>query len=921
MLLSIITGTFNRINYLKAMVESARNSLPPNFIHGIDYEFVVTDGGSTDGSMEWMRQEGIRIVDHGCLKGAIKAFNDAGSVARGDYILVANDDVQFLDYSIARGLAYMMDNPDAGAGCFFQDRAGKDWHVESMPLYHPGGSQDFLPYMQVGIIPRWLWNHCGGWGDWGGKTYGGDNYLTGKVYEAGYKVVPIEGCKIHDSIPRDALREKNERENNSTSLWEKFKFKFNGIPQIPNPLPERKRVLYAPIIEAGHDIQKAQKRGLREGLQTLGEVWEVDYIYSKESIMEAAKAWRPHYVLTQFHTHNDITLEDAKVLRASCQEWMANWSGDVWSDQATPQMMELLRLFDYQLTVNASLLPAYEAKGIRAAYFQNAFEPAITETDDAGQAHDVVFLGNNYQVEGAVQSRQSLVQMLVLLPCNVGIYGRGYPDGVAHGESLYNFHKTGELYRGAKIAIGDNQFIEATGFASDRMFMILAAGGALMMHQKVNGMAELLGLVPGVHFVEWTDLADLRAKVTYYLEHEEERKAIAEAGTRECRTNHTYAARVLALRDMMAQVPKRKDTISACMIVKNEARHILENIAQLAYFADEIVIVDTGSTDGTLETLQGLPKFGAALKVGTFEWCDDFSTARNYAKSLCTGDWIYWQDADDRISEQTLTSLKSKWPWKKRSAGIINPMAIRVFYQGGENGNGCMQTRLFRNIPKIEWRGRAMESVDESLAELGIIPINFTGELIVHLEEKDPKRQAEKQSRYIAMLRKETHSPWRNFQIGNCYAAMERWGDAFLHFWEVYKQTRDPGLASFLCFAIGHAAYKMEMIETALPWLEKSDYPDAYYLRFLLEEIRGEMRWDLLQKFLDGGTDPEYPTFAQLWKSEAERRMAKWHFERLQALNGSQYLEAVKKLYAAIADSRIAVASARLLTPEEMATP
>lgn len=891
MILSIITGTYNRIAYLRAMVDSARKSLPPNWVLNQDWEIVITDGGSTDGSLEWMRQEGIRVIEHGSLKGAIKAFNDAGAAAQGDYLLVANDDIQILDYSIARGLAYMMDNPDVGAGCFYQDRAGKDWHVESMPLHHTDGTQEHLPYMQVGLIPRWLWDKCGGWGDWGGRTYGGDNYLTGRVYESGYKVVPIEGCKIHDSIPRDALREKNERENNSASLWDKFQFKYNQAPQYPNPLPELKRVLYAPIIEAGHDIQKAQKRGLRDGLTSLGEVWEVDYIYSKESIMEAAKAWRPHYVLTQFHTHNGIELEDVKVLRASCQEWMANFSGDVWSDQATPQMMEILRLFDYQLTVNASLLPAYEAKGIRAAYWQNSFEPAIIETDDNGEAHDVAFLGNNYQVQGAAQSREALVKALISLPYNVGIYGRGYPEGVASGESLYNFRKTGEVYRGAKIAIGDNQFLEATGFASDRMFMILAAGGCMMMHQKVNGMAELLGLVPGVHYVEWTDLPDLKAKVAYYLEHEDERKRIADAGTQECRANHTYTARVQVLKEMMSKIPKRKDTISACMIVKNEARHILENITQLACFADEIVIVDTGSTDGTLETLQSLPKFGAALKVSTFTWVDDFSTARNHAKSLCTGDWIYWQDADDRISQEMLESLRTKWPWKKRSAGIINPMAIRVFYQGGENGNGCMQTRFFRNIPKIEWRGRAMESVDDSLRELGITPLQFTGQVITHLEEKDPIVQARKQTGYIAMLKKEPPSSWRDFQIANCYAAMERWGDAFLHFWEVYKQSQDYGLSSFLASAIGHCAYRMELIETALAWLEKSDFPDAYYLRFLLEESRGNLRYDLLQKFLDGGTDPEYPTFAQLWGDEAEERLAKWHVGQIEKLTGIKAAE------------------------------
>lgn len=87
-------------------------------------------------------------------------------------------------------------------------------------------------------------------------------------------------------------------------------------------------------------------------------------------------------------------------------------------------------------------------------------------------AHDVVFLGNKYS-----QYRLTLAMALKDLPFNVAIYGRGYPEGIAEGESLYDFKKTGQVYRGAKIAIADNQYLEATGFASDRLFMALAPAG------------------------------------------------------------------------------------------------------------------------------------------------------------------------------------------------------------------------------------------------------------------------------------------------------------------------------------------------------------------------------------------------------------------------------------------------------------
>lgn len=376
MLLSIISGTYNRLDYLKAMVASARASMPK----GIEYEFVITDGGSTDGSLEWMRdQADIRIIEHGALKGAIKAFNDAGAAAVGDYLLVANDDIEFVGLSIAKGLSYIMDNADVGAVAFYQDRGGKDWHVESMPVYE-NGEQKWLPYLQVGIIPRWLWDKCDGWGNWGGRTYGGDNYLSGRIYESGYKIAPVEACRITDKTPLDELRRvNNDNRKPDANLWATFPdgFRIADTPIWPNPLPERKRVLYAPIIEAGHVIQKEQKKGLREALKGLGEVWEVDYVYAKESIGDAAEAWQPHYIVTQFHTKDSTTIDEVRVLKAACQGYMVNWNGDVYPNQADPEMMEILRYYDYHLTVNAALLPRYEACGIRAAYWQNSAESLI----------------------------------------------------------------------------------------------------------------------------------------------------------------------------------------------------------------------------------------------------------------------------------------------------------------------------------------------------------------------------------------------------------------------------------------------------------------------------------------------------------------------------------------------------------------
>jgi len=86
--------------------------------------------------------------------------------------------------------------------------------------------------------------------------------------------------------------------------------------------------------------------------------------------------------------------------------------------------------------------------------------------------------------------------------------------------------------------------------------------------------------------------------------------------------------------------------LSAALIVKNEEEVLRSCLNSVAGLWDELVVVDTGSTDGTVEIAQ---EYGA--KIGHFEWVDDFALARNYAERLCTGDYIWWIDADEVLVE------------------------------------------------------------------------------------------------------------------------------------------------------------------------------------------------------------------------------------------------------------------------------
>lgn len=556
--LSIVTGTYNRLPYLKRMIASVRASIP----RGLDYECVVCDGGSTDGTLDWLRSlDDVVLIEHGALRGALTAFGDAARAATGDYVILANDDIVFHPGALVRALAHLEMTPTCGAVAFADDRPapGYDagYKVQTISA-RQGRKQVSVPYPQVGMVRRWLGNEVGWWGDQHpvmgtGRTYGGDNFLGARIWELGYTVDAVDGCRIDDLIPADPLREHNyaAEQQNPGVYYKVYPSgpKIASTPQCDNPQSERLRILYAPIFEPGYPQQKAGKRGLREALARAGLVYEWDYLGDvKPGLAERVREWQPHLVLLQLHGTDKVTERDLVDARQAAPEAVfLNWNGDVWPEHLiSPDMLSLLRHVDLQLVVNARVVPLYAERGIRAAYWQVAYEPVDESQLPAVAAHDVVFLANAYSTE-----RKQLGKALATMAgVNVGLYGFGWP--FPSGNTTYNFPATAALYRNAKIAIGDNQYPDETGFVSNRIFDALTAG-AFLLHQHVSGLDELTDLRAGEHYVVWRTPDELQRAIRYWLEpkHAAERQRIASAGQAFVRAHHNFDARVAELFDTL----------------------------------------------------------------------------------------------------------------------------------------------------------------------------------------------------------------------------------------------------------------------------------------------------------------------------------------------------------------------------------
>lgn len=153
-------------------------------------------------------------------------------------------------------------------------------------------------------------------------------------------------------------------------------------------------------------------------------------------------------------------------------------------------------------------------------------------------------------------------------------------------------------------------------------------------------------------------------------------------------------------------------TLSVCLIAKNESEVIGRCLICATSFADEIIVVDTGSTDNTKEIAAKYTD-----KIFDFPWIDDFAAARNFSFSKATKDYVMWLDCDDIIDheqQQRIVNYKKKLPEYECDTFMAN-------YQVGA-GQANAVTRIVRN-GTAKWEG----FVHEYLATRGNrIPLDFT---------------------------------------------------------------------------------------------------------------------------------------------------------------------------------------------------
>jgi tetratricopeptide (TPR) repeat protein len=247
-----------------------------------------------------------------------------------------------------------------------------------------------------------------------------------------------------------------------------------------------------------------------------------------------------------------------------------------------------------------------------------------------------------------------------------------------------------------------------------------------------------------------------------------------------------------------AAQPAAGMTLSLCMIVRDEEEMLPRSLAAVRDAVDEIIVVDTGSVDRTVEIARS---FGA--KVIEREWTGSFADARNVSFEAATGDWVMYLDADEVLVSDDAQRLRE----------ILGRTWREAFYLvetnfTGELGDGTAVThnalRVFRNRPEYRFEGRIHEQIAHHLPagqperlEITDVRVEHYGYLGVVRESKDKSR------RNIELLERqrdggEEESGFLHFNLGSEYAALgenDAARESFERAWEIMRDQ--PDLAAY----------------------------------------------------------------------------------------------------------------------------
>lgn len=570
---SVVSGTYNRLEYLRRMVDSSRSSLGK-----LTYEIIIVDGGSTDGTIQWCKsQSDVRIIEQGELLGAIVAFNAGCYNAVGKYVAILNDDIEVVNSTLKMAYDYLERHPAVGQVAFRNNVKGTaDRHRRE--LGHAAG----YVYGQCCMTPRWLGDLAGWWGDEGMKTYGGDTRLSLRLVEMGYLTLPVDGCEIVDWVADDELRRANNEDMRGPSNKhpDTIRFKECWAGRLPPPedfvqastrslMDKARRGVMRTLRFKGMMNPKHKPRtAMIDAFGKYGPTRQINRsaVVNDEGmgayqlfVHDVIAEWKPDLVIFQAQRQNAVLPNTVIDLRRKHPDVVfINWDGD-----SHPQMgqfyADIAEAVHLQLVVSPDYFKWYDkhAPQARLGYWPIGIEQEYIDQERMDvDGPDVVFLGSLFgegQFPEAVNRRKSVKILTQQDDIDFMLLGAGWHK--AGIKARYTGEKHGsnaELYARSKMALSISQLSDAWGYTSDRLYNITATGCPALV-QRFAGMDEH-GYVDGETCIAWSDFDEMLGKARYYIEHDEEREEIGRRGMEMTLKRHTWEARLAGFWEMVSTI-------------------------------------------------------------------------------------------------------------------------------------------------------------------------------------------------------------------------------------------------------------------------------------------------------------------------------------------------------------------------------
>jgi len=789
-LTSIVILTLNQLEYTKKCVKSLRKHTPE------PHEIIFVDNGSTDGTVKWLEKlakenENTGVIQNRSNLGFAKGCNQGIAASRGEYILLLNNDVIVTDNWLSGMIECLNSASNTGiVGPMTNNISGPQQVISSEYRsvdYLSGYAAKFREKNRHRHIPsKRIVGFCMlfrrklaeeiGWLDesFGTGNFEDDDFCLRASLE-GYTNLISGDVFIHHYGGRSFIGNKIDYTSVLRGNKKIYDEKWRNI-NVATELGVKVAVYNA--IDNARELFHRQEfdnavRALIKGLEYAPQA-EAIYYYLAEILIDAKLFKDAIEALSSLPEKAKSTARSI-ALAGYCK---------VGSDFVE----EAADLVDRAILLDPAYAPAINLKGIIAykkgeqEEAQKLFQQAIAA--DPGYGEPYTNLGVLKWSQNEHKDGLDLLEKGFILAPTVTDIATLYQQTVT---SLGEFTRAEKICREAKTLHPLNKTI------------------AFMLIDFLNQQTRPEDTV------------------------REAEQAIITFGAEDC-----LLSLGLDVRSRLGALEISKEKIgskalSLCMIVKNEERYLPKCLMSVQPIVDEIIVVDTGSSDKTREIAK---LYGA--KVYDIDWNGNFSEARNFSLSKACGDWILVLDADEVVSAQDhalLRSLIQKRHQKPVAYTIVTRNYTNILllaewipnngqYPGEEAGNGwcpSSKVRLFPRDNRIRFEGYVHELMEASINTVGL-EIRPCPVVIHHYGKLDHAKVLAKGKDYYLMgkekLAGRADDVMALYELATQAQELERFDEALELWQKIIGLTKDRPVADFF-MNLGYTYLKLKQYENS----------------------------------------------------------------------------------------------------------